>query len=191
MPTAQSEELYQKAKLLLRRRRYGEALALYDALGDAGDPRCKVVSGWMHFEGLGTRRDPDRAAMLFNAAAAVGSREGAFYCGKLAITQKSYGEALTWFSKAAAHEYSPALLWLGLLHIRGLGVPVDVPKGLRYLERSARLGNYPARRELAVRMIKGHLGLVRIPAGLFLFVYAVASAMISGLTKGDSEELMG
>jgi TPR repeat protein len=121
----------------------------------------------------------------------LGSKEGAFYCGKSAFAAGHYKEALDWFHRAAAQEYGPALLWLGLAHARGLGVNIDLERGTKYLERAAATGNFPARRELAVLMIKGKLGVPKILMGLVLFPYAVIAAIVSGISEGHSHKLMG
>ena len=189
--TTSREEPYLAAQRSFDKKRFTEAFALYEDLAKAGDPRCQVLVGWMYNEGLGVKRDKEKAVNWFERAASMGSKEGAFYCGKSALAFGQYREALSWFHKAAVQEYGPALLWLGLSYVRGLGVSIDFDKGVKYLERAAATGNLPARRELALLMIRGALGFAKIPVGLVLLPYAVIAAIFSSVSMGHSDKLMG
>ena len=182
---------YGIAQKLFSEKRFDEAYPLYEKLAHDGDPRCQVFVGWMCHEGLGVGKSKERAFCWFQGAARLGSRVGAFYCGKLALAESDYKEALRWFLQAAMQEYGPALLWLGLLHIRGLGVQVDIERGAQYLERAVKTGNFPAEREIALLMLRGKLGARRIPTGLILFPYAFIKALVNGVVIGHSDKLMG
>jgi TPR repeat protein len=182
---------YERAQRLLDEKRYSEALVIYERLASAGDPRCQVALGWLYYEGLGVTRDPEKALSLFQSAANLGLREGAFYCGRCFLQMSEYDEALKWFRASAAQNFGPALLWLGLAHVRGLGVAIDFEKGVHYLERAASTGNFAAQRELSVLMMKGKLGAWRIPLGLIRLVSAVTVAILVGIAKGHSDRLMG
>jgi uncharacterized protein len=184
-------EPYRAARELLDQKKYVEAFALYEKLARDGDPQCQITVGWMCHEGRGTAKDRGRAVDWFRQAATLGSKEGAFYCGKSALGLQQYDEALGWFQKAAAKEYGPALLWLGLAYVRGLGVEADFKKGIKYLERASATGNFPAQRELALLMIRGNMGMPRVLVGVALFVSAVVAAIISSMTSGHTDKLMG
>lgn len=191
MPRGQDEVRYQTAKTLLGEKRYEEAFEAYRVLANAGDPQCQVFLGWMHHEGVGTARNVDEARTWFEKAAKLGSKEGAFFCGRAAASLGRHGEAVSWFRKAASQDYGPALLWLGLAHLRGHGVEQDLPKAVAFLERSAKTGNYLAQRELALLMIRGGLGIASIPLGMVLLPYAVLRGVASAIWKGDSDKLIG
>jgi len=145
----------------------------------------------MYYEGLGVEKNEEQALLLFKGAAQLGSKVAAFYCGKHALIHERYEEAIQWFHESARQEFGPSLLWLGLVHIRALGVREDLRKGVEYLERAAAAGNFLARRELALLMIRGKLGLAKVPFGILLFVYASAVALVDGISKGHSDKLMG
>lgn len=194
MVTARDHERYERARRLLDSGKAShayEAYEIYELLAREGDPNCQVFAGWMSYTGHGTKKDEKLGLEWFRKAASVGSAAGAFYCGRHAAIVKDYPEALRYFYQAAENQYSPALLWLGLAHLRGYGVPMNQEKGLGYLRRSADAGNFLARRELAVLMIKGKLGLANVAPGLVLFPYYVVAALVDGLSKGYSEKLMG
>ena len=191
MVTSAKNERYETARRLFDIGKPSEAYPLYQQLALEGDPNCQVFVGWMAYSGHGTSKDEKLGLEWFTKAAATGSAPGAFYCGRHAARIKNYAEALRFFYQAAQKEYSPALLWLGLAHIRGYGVPVNLEKGISYLRRSADAGNFLARRELAVIMIRGKLGIANVAAGLLLLPYYVIAALIDGLSKGYSDKLMG
>lgn len=176
-------ESYRDAKKLLNQDRFAEAFSLYERLAKAGDAHSQVFLGWMYFEGLGVEQDKEKALEWFMRAASLGSIDGAYYCGRCALSMKNYHSALDWFGKAAVQDYGPALLGIGVMHLRGLGIPVDIEKGVTYLKRAMDAGDFLARRELAVLMIRGKLGVSRIPVGLLLFPYAVIGAVITGFAR--------
>lgn len=186
MTTSRSQEPYDRARELVKANRFGEAFAIYEELARAGDTPCQIYAGWMLYEGHGVPQDKERALSWFERAATLGSREGAFYCGRAAFGRSDYAMGLRWFHQAAAQEYGPALLWLGLAHMRGLGVTGDRAKGIRYLERAADTGNFFARRELALMMIRGEFGIVKILVGLAMFPWWIAVAIVDGLGRSPS-----
>src|SRR3990167_2513064 len=195
MTSARSQEPYDRARALLKANKLAEAFAAYEDLARAGDVQCQIYVGWMLHEGQGVPRDKERALGWFERAATLGSKEGAFYCGRSAFGRNDHTQGLRWFHQAATQEYGPALLWLGLAHVRGLGVAVDRPKGIRYLERAAATGNFFARRELALMMIRGEFGIARILVGLAMFPWWIAVAIADGLGRSalysHSHRVMG
>ena len=194
MVTAADRARYEKAAELYERTDFAQAYPIYEQLAREGDPNCQVMVGLMLYGGNGVLKDEALALEWFRKAASLGSAKGAFYYGRAAAIAKNYPEALRFFNQAAQKDYSPAILWLGLVHIRGYGVPVDLAKGLTCLRRAAALGNFYAQRELAVLMIKGKLGLANVAAGLVLFPYYFVSAAVEAIVKGPkghSEKFTG
>jgi TPR repeat protein len=182
---------YQEAEALTRDRRFGDAFPIYQSLAKEGDPNCQVMVGWMYYQGLGVQKDERKALEWFEGAAMLGSKVGAFYCGRFALIAGRYEHGLSWLRKSSDQGFAPSLFWLGLAYVRGLGVPKNVEKGVGYLQRAAKAGNFPAQRELALLMIRGKLGMAKIPVGFLLLPYAIVAALVSGLSAGYSEKLMG
>jgi TPR repeat protein len=87
--------------------------------------------------------------------------------------------------------YGPALLWLGLMHVRGLGVEPDLSRGVGYLKQSAKPGNILATRELALLMLHGRLGWLYAPLGGLLLVRSVTTGIFWAVFRRDSERLIG
>ena len=189
-PTARGEP-YARAKRLLNERRFSEAFSIYSELAAGGDPRCNVFLGWMYDRGVGVAQDSQKAYECYRSAALLGYAEGAFYCGRRAAVAHNYQEALEWLAPAAAQGYGPALLWLGMLHLRGEGVARDPKKAIPYLRQASRTGNFLARRQLALLMMRGELGILRIPLGILLFPVAIAAAFIDAARFGYTDRLIG
>lgn len=186
-----SENELENAQVLLNQKRYAEAVKIYEHRANAGDAHSQVILGWMYFEGSGVAKDAEKALGLFDRAARLGSREGAFYFGRAAISFGRYEEAIKSFQAAARQEYGPALLWLGLVYTRGLGVTADFEKGIDYLKRAKNTGNRFAQRELALLMLRGKLGLSKVPLGLVLLPFAIIAGIVTTIAKGPSEQMIG
>jgi hypothetical protein len=145
----------------------------------------------MYFEGRGIAKDVDKALNWFGRAASLGSKEGAYYSGMALLVLGRPEEAIKWFQAGARREYGPALLWLGISYVRGLGVATDLEKGVKYLRRAKGTRNRLAKRELALLMVKGKLGISKIPVGLILLPVAIVGAIVDVIVKGPSERLIG
>ena len=182
-------ELYQRAQRFLKQKQFAEALAIYEDLAQAGDTQCQTYLGWVYHEGFGVEKDEQKGREWFLQAATLGAKVGEFYCGRVALSSGRYEEALSWFQKAAAQEYSPALLWLGLMYVRGLGVDTDLELGVKYLRCAANAGNFFALRTLGLLMIRGKLGTWKIPLGFLIVPYAVIAGIIVAVLDKNPERV--
>ena len=182
--------LRRTADSLMKEKRFRKAHEVYLHLANQGDPYAQLYVGWMNLEGVGVPRDKKLAYQWFTQAASLGSAPAAFYCGRAALRDSEWAEAIRWFQHAIEKEYGPALLWMGLIFIRGYGVPIDRAKGVAYLKRGAATGNYYARGQLALQMIRGSLGVKQIPSGLLLLVCSVAAAIAQHIKEPRDERLL-
>jgi TPR repeat protein len=191
MKSDENQDIYRDAQHFLKSGESAKAFLIYKKLAGEGDVQAKVYLGWMYDQGIGTEKNPEMAYELFRSAATLGSIEGSFFCGKHLLGKNLLQEALRQFQVPALSSYGPALLWVGLMHVKGLGVPPNISKGLMALRQSAKTGNFAARRELSLLMIKGALGVFYIPYGVVYFLYSVISALITGLIDVESDKFMG
>jgi len=187
----QPDDAYSAAQRLFRQKRYSEALSAYLDLANAGDPEAQAHVGWMYSVGKGTAIDRDKSLAWFLKAAASGSTMGSFGCGKAALSREAWKEALAWFHHGADKGHGPSLLWLGLAYLRGYGVPVSLTQGLEYLEKSAATGNFFAKREIALLMLRGKLGLLKVPVGLGLLLASIVGAVAQAIRDRNTERLVG
>ena len=162
---------------LFEQGKYEEAFAKYRALAEAGSITAQVFVGWMYHEGRGIKKDLDQAHQWYDKAADAGSPIGQFYLGMLYWIEKKYQKALEWLEKSASQGYSPAIYRLGTFYDLGEGGNLNKDKAYRCFERAARMGHLGAKKEIAVSMMKGHRGLLRIPQGVFVFARSLCKAI--------------
>jgi len=168
MPDARFDrEEHEAAAALFEKGDYGRALDRYRELAERGSTYAQVFLGWMYHVGRGVEKDPDEAHRWYQRAADADSADGQFYLGILQWEKENYRAAVEWLEKAASRGHLPALVRLGDLYLVGAGVGVDRERAYRLFEEAARGGHLVAQREIAVRMIKGELGVMRIPQGLY------------------------
>src|SRR5260221_8116706 len=100
-------DAYRTAELLVRKRRFSEALQIYLDLAKGGDAGAQAYVGWMYWEGKGTTVDKDKGLEWYRKSAASGSALGAFCCGKAAVSRGAWEEARSWFENGADQGYGP------------------------------------------------------------------------------------
>lgn len=183
--------LLEQAHRLVEGGQFSAVLPLLRNPSLAEDDWAAVMLGWMYMTGHGVVEDRDEAARCFHQAASRNDEIGMFYLGRLLADRQDYGDAIDWFSRCGEKGFPPCQLWLGLAYLRGLGVPIDTRRGVRLLQAAAKAGNYPARRELAVLMMKGRLGITRIPTGCILFFYWLLIAVWSTVFGKSSAHAVG
>ncbi len=156
---------------------YKEALEKYRVLAERGSAPAQVRVGWMYHTGRGVGEDREEARRWYKAAADTGSALGQFYLARLYLQEKDYATGLEFLGKAASQNYTPALARLGDLYDRGLaGVKRDREKALQYYQQAATGGHVIAQKRIALRMIRGQLGLLRIPQGFYALAPVLWSA---------------
>jgi hypothetical protein len=77
--------------------------------------------------------------------------------------EPDFKRAVFWYRKAAAQEEPEAIYNLGLMQMFGEGLHADVGRGLRTLERAARLGSADAQQFLGEVLVRGAYGTKRDP----------------------------
>lgn len=179
---------HQTATRLFDEGHYEEAFKAYHKLAESGSVRAQLLVGWMYHAGQGVTQNFDAARDWYRKAADAGSPEGQYYLGTLYRTDGQYEQAISWFEKAASQGYARAFYGLGKMHEIGEGVTINQNKAYEYFERAANLGHMVAKREIAVRMIKGQRGLTRIPIGLCRLAGTMKAAYKLALDDPDSDQ---
>jgi len=160
----------------LEKGQYTEAFEKSRLLAERGSTTAQVFVGWMYQVGRGVKKDLEEAGRWYKNAADAGFAEGQFYLGRLHLDRGNYQEAIHWIVKAASQNHMPALFRLADLYDVGEGVHVDREKAYQLFEQAAKMGHVFAQKEIAVKMIKGHFGIMRIPEGF----HNLARALWSG-----------
>jgi len=97
--------------------------------------------GKFYRDDLSTMRDHEKAERWFRLSAEAGNDFSEYALGKLLLSQKRTGEAVSWLDKAAGHGNPFAQYLLGKLYLTGESVGKDAAKALEYLTAAARQGN--------------------------------------------------
>jgi hypothetical protein len=172
---------------LLDAGKYDEAARRFTELAAAGDASANLHLGWMAQKGLGSQADLVKAEQFYLRAHAQGLAEAAYYLGTLYRSMNRARDALRYLEEAASKAHPSAAYWAYVMYQEGEGVPRDEDKAARFLERAAELGHIFARRDLAKRMMRGRLGVGKIPSGLYNFIANVfQSARLAASNPEDT-----
>lgn len=155
----------------------------------AGSVTAQIMIGWMYHSGSGVNQNLEEAERWYKKAAETNSPEGQFYLGTLYRSKGKYLQAIEWLEKAADQKYAPALYRLGKMYDNGEGANKNHDKAYGYFEEAAKMGHVFAQREVAVKMIKGHHGVLNILKGFFMFVKLVFAGAILVSKDPDSDLL--
>ncbi|HBA72794.1 MAG: hypothetical protein A2X82_00025 [Geobacteraceae bacterium GWC2_55_20] len=164
------EDAHEIAAELYDQGKNKEAFQKYFDLASSGSITGQLMVGWMYHSGLGVEQNSEEAEHWYQKAAYANSAEGQYYLGALYRSNQQYHQAVEWISKAADQKYMPALYRLGRMYDIGEGVNIDLAKAYEYFEQAANMGHLFAKREIAVKMIKGHFGPINIIKGVLMFV---------------------
>ena len=108
---------------------HGEALTLFRALAEQGDPVAQIRLGYMYSDGLGVTQDFSEALAWFELAAEQGDVEAQYDVGRAYELGQGTGQdtsrAAQWFTLAAEQGHAVAQAGLAGLYAAGRGVAPD------------------------------------------------------------------
>jgi TPR repeat protein len=169
------ESLARKARDLYRGDRHEEALALSRSLADTGQAPPWVLSmiGTMYYRGRGTPVDRGEALQWYKRAAAAGDPGALTFLSGVAKDDGRYADARTLLEEAARQGHGRALLQLGYIYDRGLGVPRDRERARDFFDQAAAQGYVFAKRFIAGQLLRGDDGVLAVAKGVIMFVSSV------------------
>ncbi|HJU04833.1 MAG TPA: tetratricopeptide repeat protein [Nitrospiraceae bacterium] len=179
--------LKEEAVALYRAGKYAEAFPKYLTLSEQGDVQSQIIVGQMYEEGLGVQQNLGQARHWYEAAADRNSLEAQHRLGYLFYQANDWTNAFTWYQRAASRDYLPALWRLAWLYKQGKGVAVDQNKAYSLLERAAKSGHIFSKRDLAIMLLKGRQGFLRILKGIGLLGQCILDS-IRILSRSSSDE---
>jgi TPR repeat protein len=166
--------------------RYEDAYRNYSLLAENGLVDCQVFVGWMTWRGLGVKPDETRAMQWFDRAARANNPEAQFYLARIHETKgTNLALARELYEKAAQQGDLPALYRLAQMYKKGFGVERNPEKAMKLFQQAAQRGHLFAKREVAVHLMKGQNGILKIPAGILMFIRTV----LEGFKVGLSDDL--
>ncbi len=141
---------------------YADAMKHYQIAADAGSGDGLQALGLMHYKGIGTVVDKEKAFVLFYRAAETGNALaledlGAMF-GNGDFVQRDDTKALEYFAKSVAAGNAAALGQVGVAFVWGRGSPVDYKMAANYFQQAADLGDGFSLKYLAVLYERGLLG---------------------------------
>ena len=185
------EALARNARDLYRADRHEEAFALSRSLADSGRAPPWVLSmiGTMYYRGRGTPVNRTEAMRWYTRAAAAGDPGALTFLSGVAKDDGRYADAKTLLEEAAAQGYGRALLQLGYIYDRGLGVPQDRKRARKYFDQAAAKGYVFAKRFIAGQLLRGDDGVLAIAKGMLMFVSSVFEIVRSRVRDPYSDKV--
>lgn len=113
-----------------------------------GSARAQYVLGCCYNGDHGVQKDPAKAAIWWEKAAAQGIADAQYYIGLsyyagIGVT-KDTAVATRWWLKAAEQDHADAEYFLGISYNSGVGVPRSTKQAVYWLQKSASRGNSEA-----------------------------------------------
>jgi len=119
-----------------------QAVAIWQPLAEAGDPRAETYLGMMYDNGYGVPQDREQAFYWYQRAADSGYAQAQYHVGFMYNhgfgTQRSQSEALKWYRLAADQGDVRAQYNLGKLYAHGLVVDRDLVTAHMWFEIASR-----------------------------------------------------
>jgi TPR repeat protein len=177
---------------LYRADRYAEALEISLSLAQSPEapPWLLSMIGTMYSSGQGTAPNHQEAMSWFHRAADAGDPGALTYLARFALLNGRYDDARAMLEDAASQGHGRALLTLGYVYDRGLGVPRDRKRARDYFEQAAADGYIFGKRFIAVQLLRGDDGLFAIPKGLVMFVGAAVELVRARLKDHHSDKIL-
>ncbi len=138
---------------------YKKAFEYYSLAADQGDNVAINNLGSLYYSGIGTKKNPYQAAILFTKAAELGNVEAAVNLAFLYISGSGIAQdndkAMNYFIKAANNKNLTAQYMLGYAYYRGFVVPQDYKKAFELMRDPAAAGYDEAQLAMAKMYLNG------------------------------------
>lgn len=102
-----------------------------------------------------------------------GDPEARYQLGRCYVEAADFGRARRWFGRAGRSGHGDALLELGRLELRGLGIPASLSDAVGHFQEAAQLGSVGAHAELAPLTYRGD-GMEASPTNAIQHLLAAA-----------------
>lgn len=133
------EELFLIAERPETKREFKKALLCLVAAAKRGHVFSQTNLGNFYSSGIGTKRDPSRAAYWYRTAYRNGSALGAYCMGVDKLDEESIRGAVFWFKRAAQRRHGGAIVKLAEIYLSRRGgkkKALALLRGIQYLSDS-------------------------------------------------------
>lgn len=125
-----------------------KSVAMVEDLANTGNPAAQTSMGQLYLDGVpaaGIAKDPDKARVWFERAAAGGDADAAWTLALLLgnqqnLTEAQAKQALALMDQAVKAGHLPALVEYGSRLVTGNGLKQDIPRGLELLQQAVDKG---------------------------------------------------
>ena len=156
---ASPSEVSERAKPLIGKGAYTEAIRLLDPAAKAGDADSQFELALLHYNGRGTAENEKRAVELLTAAAKSGNVDAMYQLGNAFTFGKDTPRlvadpdvaAAEWYFKAAQKGSADAQYSLGLLFMAGKGVEKNDKEATYWMQQAAKGGHKDAKNYVSTR----------------------------------------
>ena len=139
-----------------------QAKAWFDKSGDIDSPTFNIDIGIKYDRGFSIMRSREKALEHYKKAALAGELRAYSLLAKLYLLEESheavqpdYEKALYWLTKGFASKDLASTVYLGLMHLEGLGVSQDTSKSITLLSHAANRGDAYALYALGSMLFNG------------------------------------
>lgn len=155
-----------------------KAAEWYRLAARRGDAHALASLGLMALNGRGLDKNPQQGKAWFEEAAAKGEPSAAHNLALLLLSTgapEDLSRAVDLLRTAAEAEISDAQHALGVLHLRGRGVPRDLGEAARWFRRAADNGNAAGEVEYAILLFNGAPGVKADETGAARYFWRAAA----------------
>lgn len=125
-------------------------LRALQAQAEQGDAWAQLNLGAAYDNGIGTKRDVDKAIIWYRKAAEQGLAEAQFNLAHILVDEDiSASEAAEWMAKAADQGMVEAQYLMGVIYAEGIGVARDDNEARRWLKIAIDKGSVDAARYMS------------------------------------------
>lgn len=138
---------------------YEQAFKYYAMAAAQGDNVAINNLGSLYYSGVGTKKNPYKAAILFTQASGLGNIEAAVNLAFLYLSgsgvQQDNAKAMNYFAKAANQGNLTAQFMMGYAYYKGFIVPQDYKKAFEFIRSPATAGFDEAQYTMALMYLNG------------------------------------
>lgn len=138
---------------------YKKAFEYYALAAAQGDNVAINNLGSLYYSGVGTKKNPYKAAALFTKAAELGNIEASVNLAFLYLSGSGVAQdntkAMNYFAKASSQNNLTAQYMMGYAYYRGFVIPKDYKKAFNMLREPAQAGFDEAQYAMAIMYLNG------------------------------------
>lgn len=180
------DDVFNKTQDLISEKNYDEAFSLNKEYAEQNYIDSQTTLGFLYMNGLGVSKDFEKSERWLLKSKDNGSREAIYYLGALEMHKNNNKKALEYFITAANKGYVPAICRSGLFYKDGIATKKDINSAYKYLNQASELGNYRAKKEIALIYLSGYKGTLNRFKSIIMLINTIYTALKESYTNSNS-----